>query len=867
MTRAHYAVEADALLACLLDLSHGLASQVVLGRRLVVGLAGPPMRQEILHTDEEAVQKAIDKVARAVSCFDHEVRRLWSCCDFGASGGGGRCLNFAGAYESEASLQVPCEPHVRRPHKCMEAVRGAAKTGANRICGRTGEQEVEAEAKSPRIRQLPPLTQMVVPAALASSNERARHLRLGRASAGKLDDSVRKFGSGRSSLVRRSQEERIGSTDSGDELRELVWRRPSLQSHVSVDSPDACTESSHLEEVEGLDFQKQDPRDIECADEVSSMRGSSVDPYADCRMSGILSDEFEESEYIAVNLKCPGGVLNPQFSGRLMWDIAVILAVLSDSLILPFQFAYKQGDNPDKFDDVWFFLTTVFFASDLVVNFFTGYFAGERDKDVEPGTLITDKGRIARNYIRTWLVVDLVSIIPWGEIADLVQPDQASGSSSSSSSAQMAKLTKVLKFVRVLRLFRMLRLAKLANIWERVEERVGSFMLLQLTALFRTLFAIVCICHWNACIWWLVGQPMNQFTELLLSGESQLQFASTPHWTTITREYRIDGLDGSPWRWIDRSISDVYVFCFYWTLGVMRTMPSEAQPVNRVERLYVMCFMFFAFSAFSISIAQITQSFFKLAERKRLYSEHMAAVRLNMRKEKTPESVQKQMKVYLRFLFDRHKILAKEERMFERVPKYLLNKVKFARIVTHLRKIELFRSLPNSALYLVNEISHIHFVARGETLALRGRVAEFVWILVRGRFAVMGTVSLHGHDNITTQGQFNGCVEQLDVVDEACILTSDWVTSASTVKAATVSEVIKVDKWKFLALCSKNPAFKQHIQRSLLAEFPKALDDDGGDKKSTLLLGENHIVNQDQHQQDFEEEALDAGTLGAMAVV
>ena len=46
-------------------------------------------------------------------------------------------------------------------------------------------------------------------------------------------------------------------------------------------------------------------------------------------------------------------------------------------------------------------------------------------------------------------------------------------------------------------------------------------------------------------------------------------------------------------------LSDPQVFCFYWTLGVMRTMPAEVTPVNLPERLFVLVFMFFALSAFA----------------------------------------------------------------------------------------------------------------------------------------------------------------------------------------------------------------------------------------------------------------------------
>merc|ERR1719436_2148513 len=113
-----------------------------------------------------------------------------------------------------------------------------------------------------------------------------------------------------------------------------------------------------------------------------------------------------------------------------------------------------------------------------------------------------------------------------------------------------------------------------------------------------------------------------------MTDEGQASWLSEVHWTTQPRS----NFAGEPlWRWLDRETNDAYIFCFYWTLGVMRTMPSEVQPVNQAERLYVMVFMFFAFSAFAICVALITQTFFKFSERKRMFDEDMAAVRSYMR--------------------------------------------------------------------------------------------------------------------------------------------------------------------------------------------------------------------------------------------
>jgi hypothetical protein len=99
-----------------------------------------------------------------------------------------------------------------------------------------------------------------------------------------------------------------------------------------------------------------------------------------------------------------------------------------------------------------------------------------------------------------------------------------------------------------------------------------------------------------------------------MNGEFNLE----PHWTT--RVYYATFSNGREevvrkFRWLDDTVprEEQYAFCFYWTLGVMRTMPQEAFPTNLVERVYVLCFMFFAFSMFSICITKITQMFNKVS--------------------------------------------------------------------------------------------------------------------------------------------------------------------------------------------------------------------------------------------------------------
>lgn len=470
--------------------------------------------------------------------------------------------------------------------------------------------------------------------------------------------------------------------------------------------------------------------------------------------------------------KLVDGVLNPNWWGRLLWDLFVIGLVVSDSMVLPFQLAYK--DDTDMFDVAWLWTTTVFFAADIALSFLTAYVAGGDEHGARQGALITNKRRIAHNYFLTWFVIDVISTIPWGVFfAEFFGV-------GASNAGQVAKSTKLMKFLRFLRLVRMARLAKLSAMWERVEASLGSFVLKQSVSFTRVIVIMFCICHWNACIWWLVGQPGCYFCD---------EGPSDSHWTTT----EFEGPDG-PWTWADRSRIEQYVFCVYWTLGVMRTMPAEVTPVNLLERLYVMFFMFFAFSAFAICVASITHAFFKFSERSRGFEEEMSAVRMYLRKIKADPPIQMAVKNFLQFVYDQHFTHSKEVTPLKNLPNSLKSLLKFARLKQHLLKLSVFASLPDKAVFYISDIAEEHFVATGTCLSKKDHIAEAAWVVMCGVLSV--------------QDESSNCVNlRLDVVDELCLLSSSNCVSPNTVIVSACSELLRVNQDQFFKCLQQHDHF------------------------------------------------------------
>eukprot|EP00930_Biecheleria_cincta_P098594 TRINITY_DN90253_c0_g1_i1.p1 TRINITY_DN90253_c0_g1~~TRINITY_DN90253_c0_g1_i1.p1 ORF type:complete len:800 (+),score=120.58 TRINITY_DN90253_c0_g1_i1:34-2433(+) len=525
-----------------------------------------------------------------------------------------------------------------------------------------------------------------------------------------------------------------------------------------------------------------------------------------------------------VSTVCPGGVLSPHWVGRLMWDFCVMFLVLADAMVLPFQLAFAKqsvkecsgtaflrsadAGGETSFDVAWLWLTSMAFLLDIIINFCTAYESSIEEPDLPPGTLVTNRRKIVCTYLSGWFGIDVMSTIPWPQLAELLT------AGANADSAQLAKLTKVVKFVRFLRLMRMLRLAKLGVIWERIESRCGSMLLIQVVALLRVLFVVIAICHWNACIFWMIGMPSSLFTDIL-SDEAQRTYAAGPHWTTVMRSHGPN--DDRLWCWLEQSTMSSYMFCFYWTLGVMRTMPAEVTPVNLPERMFVLFFMFFALSAFAICIAQITQAFFKLSERRRIFNEEMAAVRMYLRRCHVDAPLQIRVKAYLRHLFDRRRIHTVESILLKELPRDIALQMRQDKIKWHLERFELLRGLGDQILCQISEQCDLFDLVPGDLLVTQGQVAKAAWIVLSGRVHVAGQaisarirkrLSVKGFlpgDNKEKQEGIGGLdnkgnLRALEIIDGECLEEEGVHYTQQTVVATESCEVLRIRKEAFMSL-------------------------------------------------------------------
>ncbi|XP_034188049.2 hyperpolarization activated cyclic nucleotide gated potassium channel Ih isoform X6 [Osmia lignaria lignaria] len=247
-------------------------------------------------------------------------------------------------------------------------------------------------------------------------------------------------------------------------------------------------------------------------------------------------------------------VIHPCSSFRFYWDLCMLLLLVANLIILPVAISFFNDDLSTRWI-AFNCLSDTIFLIDIVVNFRTGIMQQDNAEQV-----ILDPKLIAKNYLRTWFFLDLISSIPLDYIFLIF--NQFQDFSESFQILHAGRALRILRLAKLLSLVRLLRLSRLVRYvsqWEEVyilqnlqkirAERRGRlcsdnmskkkygfsksdliFKFLNMASVFMRIFNLICmmllIGHWSGCLQFLVpmlqGFPSNSWVAI-----NELQDA---HW-------------------------------------------------------------------------------------------------------------------------------------------------------------------------------------------------------------------------------------------------------------------------------------------------------------------------------------------------
>jgi hypothetical protein len=137
---------------------------------------------------------------------------------------------------------------------------------------------------------------------------------------------------------------------------------------------------------------------------------------------------------------------------KVIWDVFVIVMLLFVCVFIPFTIAFHEEEHPEW--KTTFLVCDGFFLIDMFLCFFTSI------TNTDNGLEITDKKKIAKEYLTGWFWIDWISIFPFDAISKLILGDGEGASGNGLVMIRGFKMGKIGKMIRLMRLVKMFKIMK-----------------------------------------------------------------------------------------------------------------------------------------------------------------------------------------------------------------------------------------------------------------------------------------------------------------------------------------------------------------------------------------------------------------------
>lgn len=251
-----------------------------------------------------------------------------------------------------------------------------------------------------------------------------------------------------------------------------------------------------------------------------------------------LRQVFEDDE----NGRARRCLLEPRGVLRLRWDMVILVSVLFVAFATPMEVAFVPRQEMNVFLFVANRIIDVLFLLDIVFNFCTPVYSSALRK------MLYTHEEIARHYAKSWLLVDVISVIPFDLIALDFEDDD---------SAEAVVLLNMTKLLRLTKLLRILRASRIIRRWE--SRLAYKYLTLKLA---RFVVYLLSLTHWLACGFKLVADFENTEDNWL-----NAYFASLPEDV--------------------KGVQLEYLASLYWAAATVSTIGyGDVVPVTNPERIY-----------------------------------------------------------------------------------------------------------------------------------------------------------------------------------------------------------------------------------------------------------------------------------------
>ncbi|XP_060961425.1 potassium channel AKT1 isoform X2 [Cannabis sativa] len=441
------------------------------------------------------------------------------------------------------------------------------------------------------------------------------------------------------------------------------------------------------------------------------------------------------------------------------WQLFLVLLVFYTAWVTPFEFGFL--DKPKGTLAILDNVVNGFFGIDIVVTFFVAYL------DKSTYLLIDNPKLIAKRYIKTWLILDVVSTIP-SELGKKLLPSPF----------------KTYGYFTMLRLW---RLRRVSSMFARLEkDRKYSYTWVRYSKLICvTLFTV----HFAGCIFYFLAAQYHD------PGRT---------WIGINNEH-----------FKEETLWDRYVTSIYWSIVTLTSIGyGDLHPVNSGEMVFDILYMLFILALQAYLIGNMTNLVVHGTARTRKFRDTIQGASSFAQRNQLPERLQEQMLAHLCLKFRTDSEGLQQQETLEALPKAIRSSITHHLFYSLVDNVYLFRGVSKDLLFqLVSEMK-AEYIPPKEDVILQNEAPTDLYILVTG--AVELIIQRSGVEQAIGEAK-NG-----DVVGEIGLLC--YRPQPFTVRTKRLSQLLRLNRTSFLNIVQANVGDGTIIINNLLQHL-KELND------------------------------------------
>ena len=356
-----------------------------------------------------------------------------------------------------------------------------------------------------------------------------------------------------------------------------------------------------------------DIKDLESGD----LSGSNISEdqllnYLSSKTLGIL-----ETKDNGITNIMPRAIFNPKGLFISSWNTIIAIALLYIGIVTPFIIGFIDESIWDPFFSIDVILDALFFL-DFFLVFNTAFFDDKNQ-------IIAKRSLIFWNYLKGWMLIDLLSAAPFALIDTYVLDSNSKSPGKLVIISRLRNLPKLIPLIRILKMRKTIQRLQAFDVLLDIDRRLIRFI--------KFVFSALLALHIVACLW--------HFSAKVYDFEQD------------TWVFRYGFLDLSIWERYQNSL--------YWGIATLSTVGyGDIVPFTKIEKSLTMFWMIFAVYFLSIGISSLTSIINRMGSKDEIIEERLLCIDEYLKVVKLSKDVKYKLRRAIRNSSDINTISRKE---------------------------------------------------------------------------------------------------------------------------------------------------------------------------------------------------------------